>query len=101
MSRFEFKPPMGSAYVQYSMPVDVKTEGGIYLPTSKKPPTAEGVVTSVGDETSELSVGDSVLFDLSRATRIAESIYCVNAEDDIHCIITPVGGIPATQLVQP
>jgi co-chaperonin GroES (HSP10) len=99
MRDFNFKPPAGNVYVQYSTPVDAKTGGGIHLPASKQPPAAQAIVNAVGEDADGILVADNVLFDLSRSTRIGESTYCVSIHD-IYGVLPADGGISGIKLIQ-
>jgi co-chaperonin GroES (HSP10) len=99
MRSFSFKPPRGSVHVRYSTPVDAKTDGGIHLPTSKQSPTAQAIVNAVGECTDGILAGDNVLFDLSRATKVDESTYCVGV-DNIYGVLPADDGITGIKSIQ-
>jgi co-chaperonin GroES (HSP10) len=73
--------PLGSRIVVHS-PADEKTESGLYL--SAPPAKYEGKVVGCGPDFKGATVGDTVIFGATRATRKHEDgglLSIVDAED--------------------
>ena len=61
-------------------------QGSLFIPDGLKRKRGEGTVAMVGDEVTEVKVGDYVLFDEHVGSRISDSDVILS-EDDVTCKI--------------
>lgn len=81
MKEIEFTPPLGSVYVEIDEKLEVKTDSGLHLQTNKDPRRNETAkIVEIGSDIEDVSVGDTIIFNRSRAIKVGGNIFSVKID---------------------
>ena len=81
MKEIEFAPPLGSVYVEIDEQPEVKTGSGLHLQANKDPRRNQtATVVEIAEDIEDVSVGDTIIFNMSRAVKVGGEIFSVKID---------------------
>jgi len=81
MKEIEFAPPLGSVYVEIDEQPEVKTGSGLHLQSNKDPRRNQtATVVEVAEDIEDVSVGDTIIFNMSRAVKVGGKVFSVKID---------------------